>query len=121
MANFKDLEVWKTSMDFTDAIYIAARAYPKDELFGLTSQTKRAAVSIPSNIAEGLGRKSNKDTAHFLIIARGSGFEIETLLRIAARSGILSSENFQSLERLLAHTMRLLQGLLKYYEHKVRE
>lgn len=116
MANYKDLEVWKTSMNFTDSIYSITKRYPKEELFGLTSQTKRAAVSIPSNLAEGLGRKSKKDTAHFLIIARGSGFEIETLLRIAFRSKILSEEEFQELEKMRAQSMRLLQGLIKHYE-----
>lgn len=118
MANFKDLDVWKTAMNFTDAIYIVTRTYPKDELFGLVSQTKRAAVSIPSNIAEGLGRKSKKDTAHFLIMARGSGFEIETLLRVAFRAGILSAERFEELENLHTKSMQLLQGLLRHYEQR---
>ena len=87
--NYRDLEVWKLSMDFVESVYKALKTFPAEERYGLCDQIRRAAVSIPSNIAEGFGRDSNKDFAHFLSIARGSLFEISTQLEIASRLGYL--------------------------------
>jgi len=72
MANYKTLEAWKKSMFLVKEVYTKCKLYPKEELYALTSQTKRAAVSIPSNIAEGCGRRTKKDTTQFLYISRGS-------------------------------------------------
>ena len=72
MRNYQKLDAWKISMQLVKEIYLLTKFYPKEEFFALTSQTKRAAVSIPSNIAEGMGRQHKKDTIHFLHIARGS-------------------------------------------------
>ena len=94
ISNYKDLEVWQLSMDFTEAIYRLVQAFPKEERYGLSDQLRRAVVAIPSNIAEGNGRGSKKDYAHFLCIARGSLNEVNTQLELAERLGFgtLNSE-----------------------------
>lgn len=83
MHNFKKLEIWKRSVDFVTEIYVLTQSYPKEEIFGLTAQTRRAATSVPLNISEGSAKSSNKDFARFLEMAIGSSFEIETALIIA--------------------------------------
>ena len=90
ISNYKDLEVWQLSMDFTEAIYRLVQAFPKEERYGLSDQLRRAVVAIPSNIAEGNGRGSKKDYAHFLCIARGSLNEVNTQLEIAERLGFVT-------------------------------
>jgi four helix bundle protein len=79
-------------MQLVKEVYLLTKNYPKEELFALTSQTKRAAVSVPSNIAEGMGRQYKKDTIHFLHIARGSIYELETHLNIALMVNIIEKE-----------------------------
>lgn len=83
MKDFRKLEIWKRSFDLTLKVYQYTDQFPKEEKFGLTSQTNRSAVSIPSNIAEGSGRNTEKDKAKFIDIAVGSSFELETQLLIA--------------------------------------
>src|ERR1700693_1889060 len=83
MISYKKLEVWTCSMETVKQVYILTKAYPSEERYGLISQTRRAAISIPSNIAEGLGRNHKKDSLQFLYISRGSAYELETLLSVA--------------------------------------
>ena len=83
MHRFKDLEIWKLSRSFCSDIYTLTSSFPEDEKFGIINQLRRASVSIPSNIAEGASRKSNKDFARFLEIAIGSMYEIETHILIS--------------------------------------
>ena len=83
MHNFKELKVWRAGIDLSKSIFTLTKKFPTEERFGLISQMTRAAVSIPSNIAEGCGRKSNKELYQFLNIALGSAFELETQLIIA--------------------------------------
>ncbi|MBP9793910.1 MAG: four helix bundle protein, partial [Flavobacterium sp.] len=83
MSNFRDLLVWQKSMIFVTKIYNTTKKFPKEEQFGITSQIRRSAISIPSNISEGLGRNSNKDYLRFLNIAIGSLFELQTQLEIS--------------------------------------
>lgn len=90
MTSFKDLEVWKLSVDFVVQIYVITAKFPSSEQFGLTSQMRRAAVSIPSNIAEGQGRKNAKEFIQFLYIAKGSLAEIETQLIICERLNFIN-------------------------------
>jgi four helix bundle protein len=85
MKSHKDLDVWKRSMELVTQIYEVTREWPREEAFGLTAQIRRAAISVPSNIAEGAGRSSNADFSRFLSIAMGSLSEIETQLEIAQR------------------------------------
>jgi len=97
MHRFKELEIWKKSRKFCSEIYCATADFPVDEKFGLTNQLRRASVSIPSNIAEGSSRNSQKDFSRFLEIAIGSAYEIETQLLIASDLGFLKDENLNSL------------------------
>ncbi len=94
MGNYKQLDVWKISITLVTDVYKILKLYPKEELYSLTAQTKRAAVSIPANIAEGLGRQYKKETIQFLHIARGSLCELETHLIIAINIEILQKEKF---------------------------
>jgi four helix bundle protein len=97
MANYKTLEAWKKAMQLVKEIYSICKDFPKEELYALTSQCKRAAVSIPTNIAEGCGRRTKKDTTQFLHISRGSLNELETLLNIAVMVEILSESSFEKI------------------------
>ncbi len=98
MTNYQTLDVWKKSMSLVKGIYTELKFYHKEKMYALTSQTKRAAVSIPSNIAEGVGRNYKKDTVQFLHIARGSLYELETLLVITQMLEILKEEQFQKIQ-----------------------
>ncbi|MCW3074323.1 MAG: hypothetical protein JWP69_1392 [Flaviaesturariibacter sp.] len=87
MTNYQNLDVWKKAMILAKEVYIALQVYPKEELYALTSQTKRAAIAISANIAEGIGRNYKKDTIQFLHISRGSLYELETLLQLGKSLG----------------------------------
>ena len=112
----KDLEVWKLSMSMVTKVYELTKIFPENEKFALTSQICRSAISIPSNIAEGCGRGSDKDTLRFLDIALGSSAELETQLLIA------QSLNYANTEEILADIDRinaLIYGLKKYLKQKI--
>jgi len=117
MKSYKNLEGWKKSMQLVKEVYLAVKKFPKEELYGLTSQIKRAAVSVPSNIAEGVGRNYKKDTIQFFHISRGSLYELETLMNIAKMIEILSNEIFTRLSEQNAECTRILNGLITYYEN----
>jgi len=110
--SYKDLVAWQKSMELVTGIYKATAGFPKDELFGLTSQLRRAAVSIPSNVAEGQGRLSEKEFRHFLGQARGSLMEVETQLQIAENLGYMQKEHANKLLESCAEVGRILNGLL---------
>ena len=95
--SYRDLVVWQQAMDLAVSIYETTRAWPKEELYGLTTQLRRAAASVPANIAEGYGRESRASYQQFLRIAQGSLKELETHLLIAQRVGITSDEAAQQL------------------------
>jgi len=116
MANYKNLEAWKKSMLLVKEVYNLTSSFPKEELYGLSSQAKRAAVSIPSNIAEGCGRQYKRDTRQFLYIARGSLYELETILNIAVMVSILAASKLENLITLIDENMRILNGLINRYE-----
>ena len=110
--NYADLIVWQRAMDFAEAIYRATRGFPKEEVYGLTSQMRRAAGSIPSNIAEGQGRQSPREFHRFLSVAHGSVRELETKTMIAQRLGYLDSQAKSQLMDAAAEIGRLLNGLM---------
>ena len=110
--SYKDLVAWQKSMDLVTSIYRVTSAFPKDEQFGLTSQVRRAAVSIPSNIAEGQGRLSEKEFRFFLGQARGSLMQVETQLQIAENLGYFREDNIDKLLESCAEVGRILNGLL---------
>jgi four helix bundle protein len=110
--SYKDLVAWQKAMDLVTAIYRSTTNFPTEERFGLTSQLRRAAVSIPSNIAEGQGRLSEKEFRYFLGQARGSLMEVETQLQIAENLGYLEKEHTKKLFNDCAEVGRILNGLL---------
>ena len=112
------LDVWAKSIEFVVAVYKATEPFPKDERFGLTSQLRRAAVSIPANIAEGAGRQSTKEFAHFLSNAQGSASEVDTELLIANRLGYLAEAKYVSLRTSLDDIGRMITGLSRHLKLK---
>ena len=112
--SYEDLKVWQRAMDLVYVIYDITRAFPKDEMYGLVSQMRRAAVSIPSNIAEGKGRSTDKDFAVFLHHSRGSLHELETQIRIAHHLGYIPAANNPDLTELVSEVGRLLNGLINF-------
>ncbi len=111
--NYADLIVWQKAMSFVEAVYRASAGFPMEERYGLTSQLRRAAVSVPSNIAEGEGRDSRREFHRFLRVAHGSLREAETQIQIAGRLGYLTSTITARLMSAAAEVGRLLNGLAK--------
>ncbi|MFH6934903.1 four helix bundle protein [Flavobacterium sp. YO12] len=107
MHQFKELLIWKKSRLFCSKIYSITSTFPNDEKFGIINQLRRAAVSIPSNIAEGSSRNSNKDFARFLEIAIGSAYEVETQLLISSDLGFLNEENTTELISMLEEITKM--------------
>jgi four helix bundle protein len=115
VATHKDLEVWRKAMDLAAQVYSLAARFPKEELYGLTSQIRRSAVSIPSNIAEDAARHSRKEFIQFLHIASGSVAELETQLLLAIRMGFISGDSIIS---HIEEVRKLLLGLLRSLKKK---
>lgn len=113
------LDVWKKAIEFVVDVYRATESFPKDERFGLTSQLRRAAVSIPANIAEGAGRKSGKEFGYFLSNSQGSASEVETELLIASRLNYLKEPKYLALRSSLDDIGRMLTGLSQHVASKV--
>lgn len=118
MKDYKELDLWKESRKLVSDIYKLTSGFPTDEKFGLKSQLQRAAVSVPSNVAEGLGRSTLADTQRFLVIARGSLFELETQLYLCFDVGLVSAETMNSGHKQVSLCLRLLNGYLKYLKSK---
>ena len=112
ISSYKELIVWQKAVDLVTEIYTATSKFPREEVFGLTSQLRRCAVSVPSNIAEGQGRATKGEFIQFLSHARGSLFELETQLCIAGKLGYLSPERAQGLAVRAEEVARILNGLL---------
>ena len=112
----RDLIAWQKAMDLVVETYKVSRDFPKEELYGLTSQMRRAAISVPANIAEGQGRRLSGEFIHFLGNARGSLSELETHLEIALRLGYIEQENYQPVQDQIQEVGRILNGLLRSIE-----
>ena len=115
------LDVWKKAIEFVIAVYNATDHFPKEERFGLTSQLRRAAVSIPANIAEGAGRKWLREFAHFLSTSQGSASEVDTELLIAHRLGYLDNSKYLELCGSLDEIGRMLTGLCHHLQRKIHQ
>jgi four helix bundle protein len=111
--SYRDLIVWQKSIDLVVLIYGLTEKFPKEEVYGLTSQMRRSAVSIPSNIAEGRSRGTRKDFAQFLRIAHGSGAELETQIEISKRLPKTSNFHYQDIEFLLQEIMKMLNSFIR--------
>ncbi|TXF77536.1 four helix bundle protein [Chryseobacterium sp.] len=110
MGTHKDLDVWKRSIELVTTVYRITSEFPKEEIFGLTNQIRRASISIPSNIAEGAARNSDKVFIHFLYIALGSQQELETQLLIANNLSFLSSEQYDKVNSQVETIGKQLNG-----------
>ena len=110
--SYKDLVVWQKSINLVATVYAVTKKFPQDERFGLVSQTQRAAVSIAANIAEGHGRGTRSDYAHFLDMANGSVAEVETLLTIAKKLSLCPAEQCSTIEKQLSEIGKML-GVLR--------
>lgn len=115
---YVELEVWKQSRQLALSIYDLTKSYPYNEQFGLTSQMRRCAVSIPSNIAEGCGRVHRKETTHFLSISRGSLYELETQLYIAKDLNYISEDQLTSCLFKIENIGKLINGFIRYQNNK---
>jgi four helix bundle protein len=113
MNSYRDLIVWQKSMSFVTLIYKQTTKFPDDEKFGLTSQIKRSAISIPSNISEGCGRHYKKDFSRFLQIARGSLYECQTQLEIAINLNFIKIDDIKEINDLSLEVEKMLNSLIK--------
>lgn len=113
---YKDLIVWQKGIDLAVRVYELTDKFPKEEVYGLTSQMRRAAVSVSSNIAEGRCRGTKKDFCHFLHMALGSAAELETQIEIAKRIPKTSGLSYESTESLLTEVLKMLHSLLSKLE-----
>lgn len=118
ISSYKDLIVWQKSIDLTSKAYELTKKFPREEIYGITSQIRRAASSIPANIAEGSARGYIKEYINFLSIAYGSGAELETFLVIAKELNYLSADEYAKMAEILSEIMRMLNGLLKKLKTK---
>ena len=114
--DYTKLDVWLESRKLTNLLYNISKQFPKEEIYGLTNQMRRCAVSIPSNIAEGCGRQTSKDTRHFLHISRGSLYELETQCFLALDQKYINDVQFNEVFELIQACKRLLNGFINYYK-----
>jgi four helix bundle protein len=112
MKNYKELKVWQRGLEIVEAVYLLVRQLPREETYGLRSQMTRAAVSIPSNIAEGSSRTSELEYKHYLEVALGSCFELDTQLIVAIRTGLITLPSDSSLPSLLEEESKMLHGFI---------
>lgn len=119
METHRDLRVWQQSIDFVSSIYLMTRSLPKEELFGLASQMRRAAVSVPSNIAEGYARGTDKEKIHFLRISSGSMSELETQLTLCLKLGYISQEEYNTTSEKLVSVWKQLNALISVIKKRI--
>ena len=116
MRDYTKIDAWRYADDLTVAVYGSTRAFPREEIYGLTSQLRRAAYSVPANIAEGSARESQRDYLRFLYIARGSLTETQYFLHLSQRLGYLSDPDHERLGKMTTTTFACLHGLIRVVE-----
>ena len=116
--DIENLQIWKLGVKLAKDVYLLTERFPKREIYGLTDQIRRAAVSIPSNIAEGKGRSTAKDFVHFLNTARGSLYELKTQLYIAREIEYLTEEDFSSLHKQIENLSHKIVSMIKFLKAK---
>ncbi len=114
--SYRDLVVWQKAKELAVVIYKITKGFPKEEIFGITNQIRRAGVSISNNIAEGAGRQYKKDTLQFLFVSNGSLNEVENMLQIANALGFLTENETDEILKNTEEVRRLLKGFIKYYQ-----
>jgi four helix bundle protein len=119
LKHYRELEVWQLAMDLAQECYRVTKAFPKEELFGMTSQIRRAAASIPANIAEGQGRHHTKEFLNHLSIARGSLMEAETHVILGQRVGLLSQADLNNLLQMTDRIGRMMSGLRRSLQKRL--
>ena len=112
METHKDLRVWHQGIELVTAVYLITKTYPKEEIFGLVSQMRRAAISVPSNIAEGYARGTDREKLHFLRISSGSMSEIETQVMLSLNLGYISQESYKELSEKVTSVWKQLNALI---------
>lgn len=110
--SYKELIVWQKSVILVKEVYLATEKFPKSEIYGLTSQLRRAVISVPSNIAEGYGRRSKKEFSHFCAIAYGSALEVETQIILCKELNFLKPEDSRTLEEVLGEVLKMLNSMI---------
>ena len=118
MKSHKDLDVWKEAIELARTVYLVTQDYPKEEMFGLVSQMRRAAVSIASNIAEGAARQGNKEFLQFLYIAIGSASELDTQIEISKTASMGDKEKLSEVQESVNRVARMIQGLIRSIKQK---
>jgi four helix bundle protein len=116
---YQTLKIWIMGMDIAEAVYHITSTFPKVEQFGITSQLRRAAVSIPSNIAEGYARRTTPDFLYFVTISAGSVNELQTQLMLSHRLGYLTKEAYDRIIAMVAEESRMLNGMRRSLEHRI--
>ncbi|RTQ52366.1 four helix bundle protein [Hymenobacter gummosus] len=117
--SYTELQVWQQSRQLVSAVYVLTQAFPREELFGLTNQIRRCAVSVPSNIAEGCGRYTSRDALQFFYIARGSLYELETQLYLSLDLHYLAQPTFDVTLEQLTSCKKLLHGFINHHKQKL--
>ena len=118
MRNFRELDIWKNGILLVKKVYLLVNTFPSKEKYGLSSQMSRSAISIPSNIAEGCSRDSQKDFSRFLQIALGSSFELETQLLISLEVGLISQSEYVGILESLNKLQKSINSLKKYADNQ---
>jgi len=119
MRNFKSIKAWKHADNLAIAVYSKTEFFPKEEMYGLTSQLRRAVVSVPANIAEGAGRGTLKEYLHFLYIARGSLSETEYLIHLSCKLKYLAKKDYEELTLLVTEVSKTLYGLISAVKKEI--
>jgi len=119
MTNYTELEVWKNARGLVKSVYTLTKRFPNTELYSLTNQINRSVISVPSNIAEGIGRQTDKETVHFLYIAKGSLFELETQIYLAFDLEYISEAELEEILRTITSCKKLLNGFINYFKNKI--
>jgi len=113
---YTELDVWIETRKLVNNVYLLTKKFPKEELYGLVTQIRRCAVSVPSNIAEGIGRRTSKDTIQFLHISRGSLYELETQLYLSSDQDYISKKELTEILNQIEKCLKLLNGFINYYK-----
>ncbi|MEL4307665.1 four helix bundle protein [Joostella sp. CR20] len=113
MHKIEDLQIWRKSIELSKQVYKVIKILPSDEKYGLTSQIKRSVISIPSNIAEGAGRNSNKEFKHFLSIANGSSYELHTQLILSTKLDLINEDKLTDILNLIVEIQKMNYSLQK--------